>query len=174
MLQHLCWPTLQQRRNQHQSPCYTNYNTDQFPFQIHTTQFHQEITNSYSHSLPQIIIYAHFSLEQSGCGIHYQTRELIAQTWMFSSLVPNHSSIVNILCCFYPKKKNVYSLEVSCRCRCSVIKQFVFFPFFYSYVRCFLCAFLTHIIAFTINCDTSTGEPLDPVSYISACTGFNF
>ena len=105
MLQHLCWPTLQQRRNQHQSPCYTNYNTDQFPSQIHTTQFHQEITNSCSHSLPQIIIYAHFSLEQSGCGIHYQTRQLIAQTWMFSSLVPNHSSIVNILCCFYPKKK---------------------------------------------------------------------
>ena len=45
MLQHLCWPTLQ-----------------------------QEITNSYSHSLPQIIIYTNFFLEQSGCGIHYQTR----------------------------------------------------------------------------------------------------
>ena len=45
-------------------------------------------------------------LQSTGCGIHYQTRQLVAQTWMLSSLVPNHSSIVNILCCFYLKKKS--------------------------------------------------------------------
>ena len=106
MLQHLCWPTLQQRRNlasvtmlyklQHQLVSISNSHT----------QFHQEIINSYSHSLPQIIMYTHFSLEQSGCGNHYQTRWLIAQTWILSSLVPNHFYIVNILSCFYHIKKN--------------------------------------------------------------------
>ena len=98
MLQHLCWPTLQ-----------------------------QEITNSYSHSLPQIIIYTNFFLEQSGCGIHYQTRQLIAQTWMLSSLVPNHSSIENILCCFYPIKKNERKKKIMFIHKCIYVIQILVF-----------------------------------------------
>ena len=65
MLQLLCWPTLQQKRNL-ASVTISNLH--------YLVPYDQEITNSYSHSLPQIIIYTHFSLEQSGCGIHYQTR----------------------------------------------------------------------------------------------------
>ena len=68
---------------------------------------------------------------------------------------------------------NVSVIGTDCICGCKSILELNSLVLFAVYRFSFLNFSFTRIIAFILRFDTSTGELLDPESYISTCTSFN-
>jgi hypothetical protein len=68
---------------------------------------------------------------------------------------------------------SVSVIGTDCIGSCKSILELNSHVFFAGFRFLFFNSFYTHTIAFTISFDTSTGELLDPESYISTCTSFN-